>query len=445
MMLGESPGKEEDARGRVFVGKTGQEVNGYYLPIAGLQRSEVYMTNVVKCRTGNQSPKPEEAAVCSRYWLPREIEKVRPEIIVAMGGIAAGVVRGIDGSDSRSNHNGDSPWSERLDLECHHGFPLLARVYQWQGTVLPTYHPAAGLHKTELMVQLREDFEGLKRVLKGELVGPPKDEYPDPEYKEIKTRGELDEAFDSWWGSRLMAKDTESHGGEPWSVQFSTSPGSAGFINIDCRQVLAHFQSKLMKRSWARWAYHNQMYDRPIEEKLGIVAPDDSRVVDTMMLAYHIGGLPQGLKPLAFRLLGKRMRSYEEVTGPYARAAQLEYLAEAVELGKRLPEPEQEMIVTKKGTYQMGRKLGIGKKMERALEDALGDEDVSVVDRWEEWRERERGEVEGLMGRGMPRASLALVPRREAVRYACDDAEATLRLVEVLEERAKRVGMDVRG
>ena len=84
MFIGEAPGFNEDRTGRPFVGAAGQFLNKL-LAFAGLQRSNVYITNVVKCRPpNNRDPLPEEIAAC-RPYLDGQIELINPKVIVTLG------------------------------------------------------------------------------------------------------------------------------------------------------------------------------------------------------------------------------------------------------------------------------------------------------------------------------------------------------------------------
>ncbi len=84
LFIGEGPGAEEDKTGRPFVGQAGQVLDGM-IRAMGLERSRVYITNIVKCRPpGNRDPKEEEVAACSAF-LDRQIELIGPEVIVALG------------------------------------------------------------------------------------------------------------------------------------------------------------------------------------------------------------------------------------------------------------------------------------------------------------------------------------------------------------------------
>jgi DNA polymerase len=88
MFVGEGPGADEDAQGLPFVGRAGQLLNNM-ISAMGLKRGEVYIANVVKCRPpGNRTPEPEEANICSQF-LFRQIDVVRPQVLVALGATAA--------------------------------------------------------------------------------------------------------------------------------------------------------------------------------------------------------------------------------------------------------------------------------------------------------------------------------------------------------------------
>ncbi len=88
MLIGEAPGEQEDLKGEPFVGRAGQLLNEM-LRALGLDRDQVFITNVLKCRPpGNRDPKPEEVAACEPFLI-RQIALIQPKIIVAVGRIAA--------------------------------------------------------------------------------------------------------------------------------------------------------------------------------------------------------------------------------------------------------------------------------------------------------------------------------------------------------------------
>jgi uracil-DNA glycosylase family 4 len=94
MFVGEGPGADEDASGIPFVGKAGQLLNNM-INAMGLKREQVYIANIVKCRPpANRTPEPVEANTCSPFLL-EQIDVIRPEVIVALGGTAATYLLGV--------------------------------------------------------------------------------------------------------------------------------------------------------------------------------------------------------------------------------------------------------------------------------------------------------------------------------------------------------------
>jgi DNA polymerase len=123
MFIGEGPGRDEDLQGRPFVGKAG-ELLDKMLGAVGLDRGEVYIANIVKCRPpDNRTPHPEEAQRCLPY-LRRQIELVRPSVIVTLGATPLKELLGVTTGITRIR----GQW-QRLDLLG--GIP-----------VMPTFHPA---------------------------------------------------------------------------------------------------------------------------------------------------------------------------------------------------------------------------------------------------------------------------------------------------------------
>jgi uracil-DNA glycosylase family 4 len=97
MFVGEAPGADEDAQGRPFVGRAGQLLDKI-IAACGLKREEVFIGNILKCRPpGNRDPREEEIVSCLPY-LQRQIEIIRPEVIVALGAHAARTLLGTNKS-----------------------------------------------------------------------------------------------------------------------------------------------------------------------------------------------------------------------------------------------------------------------------------------------------------------------------------------------------------
>jgi DNA polymerase len=88
LFIGEAPGADEDAQGIPFVGRAGQLLTKI-VEAMGLQRSDVYIANILKCRPPeNRNPRPSEVACCLPH-LRRQIDIIRPKVIVCLGGVAA--------------------------------------------------------------------------------------------------------------------------------------------------------------------------------------------------------------------------------------------------------------------------------------------------------------------------------------------------------------------
>jgi uracil-DNA glycosylase family 4 len=94
MFVGEGPGADEDEQGLPFVGKSGQLLNNMIVAM-GLQRDQVYIANIVKCRPpANRTPEPAEANICTQF-LVRQMDVVQPEYVVALGATAALYLLGV--------------------------------------------------------------------------------------------------------------------------------------------------------------------------------------------------------------------------------------------------------------------------------------------------------------------------------------------------------------
>jgi uracil-DNA glycosylase len=142
MFVGEGPGFNEDRQGRPFVGAAGKFLE-QLLGAAGWKRSDVYITNIVKCRPpNNRDPMPDETEACSK-WLDRQIELIKPEVIVTLG---------------RHSMNRFIPGATISRI---HGDP---RVIDGV-TVVPMFHPAAALHQERYRSLIVADFQKLPSIL----------------------------------------------------------------------------------------------------------------------------------------------------------------------------------------------------------------------------------------------------------------------------------------
>jgi uracil-DNA glycosylase len=148
MFVGEGPGADEDAQGEPFVGRAGQLLNNM-ISAMGLKRSDVYIANVVKCRPpGNRTPEKDECDTCSPF-LMRQIDVIKPKVIVALGAVAAKNLLAVN--DSMANLRGR--WYDFRDSK-----------------LLVTYHPAYLLRDPR---QKKEAWKDLQMAMKYLGLKPP--------------------------------------------------------------------------------------------------------------------------------------------------------------------------------------------------------------------------------------------------------------------------------
>ena len=157
MLVGEAPGRWEDEKGRPFVGAAGKLLDKL-LALAGFRREEVYIANVLKCRPpGNRDPRPEEVEACTPF-LDRQIEIIRPKVIVCLGRHSTRYLFSKAGLGFR--RMGDV-----------RGRAYRVRLLGLEVILIPTLHPASALYNPSYRSLLEADFELIGRVVKG-LVQP---------------------------------------------------------------------------------------------------------------------------------------------------------------------------------------------------------------------------------------------------------------------------------
>lgn len=161
MIIAEGPGEHEDRQGRPFMGQAGRFLDEL-LPMAGLTRNDVYITNMIKCRApGNRDPKPEELAACDQH-LEIQINQLRPKLIITLGGIALNKFL-----------PGQKPSQARGKLRCIEG-----------RFVYPVMHPAAGLRRGDFKQHVINDFKAIPEILRRIDQEPPDNEtIPEPATK----------------------------------------------------------------------------------------------------------------------------------------------------------------------------------------------------------------------------------------------------------------------
>jgi uracil-DNA glycosylase family 4 len=143
MFVGEAPGADEDIQGEPFVGRAGQLLTKIIEAI-DLKREDVYIANVIKCRPpGNRNPEPDEVEQCEPF-LFRQIDSIKPRVIVALGKFAAQCLLKTDAPITR----------------------IRGREFTYRDAVLiPTYHPAYLLRNPSAKRDVWEDMKKVRAIL----------------------------------------------------------------------------------------------------------------------------------------------------------------------------------------------------------------------------------------------------------------------------------------
>jgi DNA polymerase len=151
MFIGEAPGAQEDKQGKPFVGRAGDVFNSL-LHWAELDRSKVYVTNIVKCRPvdekgRNRAPTQVEHNTCSKY-LSKELIEIEPHIICPMGNSAL------------------SYFYPTKSIGKVHGQVIETKTAYYDWVIIPLYHPAVAIYKKEMFKILLEDMKVVTNELK---------------------------------------------------------------------------------------------------------------------------------------------------------------------------------------------------------------------------------------------------------------------------------------
>jgi DNA polymerase len=159
MFVGEAPGAREDETGLPFVGQAGKLLDKLLGEI-GLERSDVFICNVLKCRPPqNRDPLPQEIDACQDY-LFRQLDLIQPRVVCTLGNFATKLLRADPGTGITRLHGRE---------ELRRIGPRVVRLY-------PLYHPAAALYTPSMVETLRADFARIP-----ELLALPELEQPEPE------------------------------------------------------------------------------------------------------------------------------------------------------------------------------------------------------------------------------------------------------------------------
>lgn len=166
MFVGEAPGANEDRMGLPFVGQAGKLLDTLLGEI-GLERPEVFVANVLKCRPpGNRDPHPIEIEQCQGY-LMRQLELIEPKVVCTLGNFSTKLLRGDNAGITRV-----------------HGQAEVRTIGVRAVRLYPLFHPAAALYTPRMLETLRADFAGIPDLLAQDPPSQPEPvvfEEPEPE------------------------------------------------------------------------------------------------------------------------------------------------------------------------------------------------------------------------------------------------------------------------
>lgn len=437
--LGEAPGKQEDKGGRPFIGDAGLEFNDNYLLLLGLTRDEIYISNAVKCRPDlNRKPGEREVEGCSNHFLPSELQAVQPKVVFLMGATACAIAKAM---------------GMEVNLEVDHGIPQWGKLWDWNGWIVPLYHPAAGLHNTTMMIPLLEDCERLRPWLETGEWQWVEDPFDFRDYRLARTPDAVLEYFwDYQTGLPFIGGDSEWHVKTPFSLQISLEPGTGLMVLEEDHAAIAKLAQCLDRRlsgtstsNPVEMALHNCPAD--IEPFMRHLRRQGMRWLpyrDTMIETYNLGNfLRQGLKVMSRRVLGRKRKDWEEVVGKASKDALISWIWQAAEIAEAECAIQTERVSEKTG--KPIKPLISPSPMISAFSRIV--KHTLLNPEYETWEKLTDAQVEDraamdmfhLVGRvgPIPLKGIANCKLEDAVNYGCSDADDTLCLALELEHMRK--------
>jgi DNA polymerase-1 len=214
VLIGESPGEEEDRNGLPFIGKAGKLLNSICIN-SGIDRDTAYVTNVIKCHPYyNNKPSVDCVSICSEKYLAQELREIRPQLIICMGGMSS---RALLQEQMQIAHARNNIWYTKEPMPA--GIPFIV-----------TYHPAATFHMPDLLSNIIDDFNWAKKLLEGSL--PQKKRKI--RYQKVENLFDIPEIKKAKW----LDIDTETDGLDPFlskkkilSLQISVKEGEGYYLD----------------------------------------------------------------------------------------------------------------------------------------------------------------------------------------------------------------------
>lgn len=422
ILIGEKPGfaESKSSQPRPFIGPAGQYLD-ICLAAANIKRSELFLTNLVKEFTDYS--KPTRAEIDRDHEeLVTEILLCDPEVIGLVGGYAVEHVLGV----------------EHAEIEKVHGVPvhveaLFGGELTRDGgyTVIPLLHPAGATHAPDTLPMILDDVLQLGRLLDHEIHVRESDPYAGREdYRDYE--GDCNRAIHV---TKPAGVDTEGSRDHPWCMTVSTRPGTGRLFKPGMR---VKFNNKIYL-----W---NFLHDVGVLRSLGIELADD-QYIDLMIYSYLLCVAPQGLKPSAYRNCGMHQDDYDDIVRDARIEKSINYLLAAADHDWPKAEPQ---IIHERGGDRVYKPKSVNSRIKKILDDwtkwQCGDreEEVDLRKRWHDVVSKSpevAAPVIAALG-DMPDATLDDVPYERAQRYAIRDADATLRMAPILEQRIKDMGLE---
>lgn len=424
MLLGGAPGAAEEREGRVYVGQGGRELDNY-LFFNGLDRDQLFLTNLVQTPGGYGADPPQEII---QYYLDHVLEEIRevdPVIVVTLGRSAARACLGDVGVEQIHGllHHPQSP------------HPKLQRALEGR-VILPCIQPAAGIKEASFITLLTYDFRELRRWW-NDPDPKPQDPIQDGVYVELTTAREVEEVLSNVEHRSRVAVDTEGTVESPWGMQFCVDRERAWVIRVHSREALDEFYSWVYARSLVV-VFHNALYDLGVLRAMGLDFTHHP-FTDTMVRAYVLGDEPLGLKDLAYRHLRLPMLEYGELIADARVRVGREYM-KAVRHGMeqgQIPDVKPEpMLVEAAGKMKVYTPQSLKTRVKKITRDVESGKGVDVQKRWKQIDPTVRGVAETVLG-PCPDGSIFDVELDRAIQYAGRDAYVTLMIDDVLTERMK--------
>jgi uracil-DNA glycosylase family 4 len=283
-IVGEAPGAQEDEEGRPFIGSSGRLLTKMLKEVAGIDRKDCYITNVVKCRPpDNATPGKKDIKVCVEEYLVKELERVKPKWVLTLGNSA---LQGVLGKSGITKHRG-------------------SQVRVGDFTVFPTFHPAAVLRNPRYEHELVADLRKFGELVRGE------DHSPVTKIKIIRSGSQLRWLAKSLKAATGFTYDIETN----WlpyydpnfkivSIAFSLRAGEAIVVPIFHKESpwknpaqAMTILGPYMSQPKAKHVAHNGKFDAQGMKNYGI---ETVQTFDTMLAAHMLDeNRSKGLKNLS--------------------------------------------------------------------------------------------------------------------------------------------------